>query len=313
MPIDELITVAIPLYNHQNFIEECLDSVVQQGVQNVELILLDDGSKDDGYGVACRWLERNQQHFKRTLFQTQPNAGITRTMDRLICWAEGQFILLVASDDVLLPGSIASRLAFFEDDRVNAVFGDAIPIDETGRVLGRSAIGGLGCKGAREALKDPRTVFWELLFRWNVYGSILMCRRSSLVSSSGASILNLGLYAEDMQLYYGFAARGSLRYLDAPVAKYRMHVGSTCRSPEHDAKIRENIFQSREHALQTVSGLKYLLLRLQMMTYYRKRGGLSGLLLKPLVLGSYGLLELSRMIYDWSRIVFLKQVRIKEN
>jgi glycosyltransferase involved in cell wall biosynthesis len=310
MLTEGLITIAVPLYNHGKFIETCLDSVLGQGLSDIELLLLDDGSKDDGYAIACRWEEKNRHHFKRTVFRTQANAGITRTMDQLIRWAEGKYVLLVASDDALVPDSIVSRLGYFEDEKVSAVFGDAIPIDENGQILGKSAIGELGLKAAREALRDPRTICWELIFRWNVYGSVLMCRREALMADGGRSVLDLRLYGEDMQLYYRFSSQNTLRYLDRPVALYRVHAGSTCRSPENEHKIRENMYLSRRHAMRSIKGWKCWILRLQMMTYFRTQDGLSGWVLKPFVLCAYGMLLVSRVGYDLARKWLLGQKKV---
>jgi glycosyltransferase involved in cell wall biosynthesis len=309
MRTDDLITVAIPLYNHEEFIEECLNSILSQGISSIELLLLDDGSKDDGYEIACRWEEQNRVHFERTLFKTQTNAGITRTIDQLIQLANGRFILFVASDDVLLPGSIISRLELFEDERVNAVFGDAIPIDENGRVLAESAISNLGVKASRVALSDPRTLLWELVFRWNIYGSVNFFRRNSLLSGCGRSVLDLGLYSEDMQLYYMFAAMNSLRYLDLPVSLYRMHSGSTCRSEANDHLIRKNIYQSRRVALHHITGMLRCIIKLQMITSYRKQCGATKVFLMPIIIGAYGILWAARVFYDLFRLVVLKQKR----
>jgi glycosyltransferase involved in cell wall biosynthesis len=305
--MEGVVSVVIPLYNHQHYIEESLNSVLAQGLPNIELLLLDDGSRDDGFAVACRWNERHRDRFVQTHFETQPNAGITRTIDCLIRLATGEFVLLLASDDVLLPDCISQRLRVLNDEKVSAVFGDAIPINEAGKEMGKSAISELGLKSSRAALKDPKTLFWELIFRWNVYGSGLICRRSALISESGGSALNTELYSEDMQLLYRFAAQGTLRFLDDQGALYRVHLGSTCRSAENEKKIRRNIYQSRKFALADVSGPKRWMIQLQMLTFFRSIGGVKGILLMPIVLCSYGLLWIAKFIYDLSRIHLLKQ------
>lgn len=308
-----LTTIAIPLYNHAAFIESCLDGVLAQNLTNIELLLIDDGSIDDGFLIATAWEARHKNRFTRTWFTQQVNAGITRTMDRLIQQSRGQFILLLASDDVLLPGSVEKRLAELQDSSVTAVFGDAIPIDDSGRVIGKSAIHGLGVPASRDALLDPRTILWELIFRWNVYGSVLLCRRTALVAANGESVLKTGIYSEDMQLYYRLAAQGVLRYIGEPVAQYRIHVTNTSRTPENLSKLRRNIFESRNHSAKFMPFLPRLVVKLQAFTYLRWRGGAIRFISMPLVAFAYLCIFSARAIYDGYRRKILGQERVPIN
>jgi len=306
---NEFVSVIIPLYNHERFVDECLDSVLEQDLPNIELLLLDDGSTDNGFDVACRWKERHGHKFVRIYFDQQTNSGITQTFDRLIRRSTGRFIMILASDDALLPGSIIQRLELFRDKSVMAVFGDAIPIDDVGNVLGKSAIGELGEPCAREALSDPRTLPWELIFRWNIYGSVLLCRREALVANDGSSVLNLNIYSEDMQLYLRFGAQGSLRYLDKPVAKYRVHLTNTSGIPENVSKVRRGIYLSRKHSLNGMPWLRRTIVSFQAFTYYRWRKGLRARLALPLVALSYACILSARLFYDFYRKTILRQAR----
>lgn len=301
------VSILIPLYNHAAYVEQCLDSILEQGLENVELLLLDDGSKDNGFQVACDWKARNGHHFKKIDFQRQENAGITRTFDRLITKSTGDFILIVASDDALLPSSIAQRLLVMKDDSVMGVFGDAQPIDEAGKSLGCSAIGELGNPANRQALSDPRTVHWEMIFRWNVYGSVLMLRRSAIVMPDGKSRLNLEIYSEDMQLYYMLGSQGTLRYLDKPVSLYRVHAASASHSIENLAKLRANVYHSRLNALAGMPCLPAAVVRLQSWTYYRWNRSGAALFMLPVVVVAYTGIWLARTFYDFYRRTFLGQ------
>lgn len=304
---EPLVTIAIPLYNHASFIEACLDGVLAQELPNAELLLIDDGSRDEGFRLAKDWEAIHGGRFVRTWMERQPNAGITPTMDRLIRQSRGDFVIAVASDDILLPGSVLKRLPFFKDPEVLAVFGDAIPIDESGHCLGESAIAGLGHPAMRTALADSRTILWELIFRWNVYGSVLMCRRAALTQDDGTSVLKTDIYSEDMQLYYRFGALGGLRYLDEPVALYRIHPANTHRTPENLDLLRRNIHESRKASSLHMSTAYWLVVRIQAFTYFRWRPGWSGILLKPMVAFAYGGLFGARLVYDAYRWLVLRQ------
>lgn len=306
---NELVSVVIPLYNHERYIKECLDSVLAQDIPNIELLLIDDGSTDKGFDIACRWKETHGHRFVRIEFHRQANAGITHTFDRLLRKSTGRFILILASDDALLADSIAQRLNLLKEDSVMAVFGDAIPIDDEGGVLGKSAIGELGEPSSRDALSDPRTLLWELIFRWNIYGSVLLCRREVLLNADGSSVLNLNIYSEDMQLYYRLASQGSLRYLDKPVAKYRLHSANTSGLAENVSKLRNCIYQSRRHSLNNMPWLPRIIVSQQAFTYHRWRRGLWARLALPLVAFSYAGILSARLFYDFYRKSILGQKR----
>lgn len=303
-----LTSVLIPLYNHAPYIEECLDSILAQDAANIELILIDDGSSDDGFIVAQRWKDAHGHRFARIDFERQTNAGITQTFDRLLRKSTGSVILVVASDDALLPNSIAMRLDLLLQPGVMAVFGDAIPIDGQGKVTGTSAIGEIGRPSSRAALADPRTLPWELIYRWNVYGSVLMCRREGILKSDGSSVLNLDIFSEDMQLYYLLGSRGTLRYLNQPVAKYRVHGTNTSHTPANVEKLRTNIYHSRKHAMIGMPMMRRIVVGLQAMTYHRWGKTLRARLSLPLVAASYAGILASRIAYDAYRTRILGQV-----
>ena len=305
----QLTSVLIPLYNHAAYIAECLDGVLQQDPANTELLLIDDGSSDNGFQVAQQWKEAHGNRFSRIEFERQENAGITKTFDRLLRKSTGSVIAVVASDDVLLPGSIAARLSLLNEPGVMAVFGDAIPIDAESRVTGASAIGELGKPSSRMALCDPRTLPWELIFRWNVYGSVLMCRREGILKPDGSSVLNLEIFSEDMQLYYLLSSKNALRYLNQPVAKYRVHTTNTSHTQSNVLKLRKNIYHSRKYAMIGMPIWRRAVVGMQAFTYNRWRDGLASRLLLPFVAAAYGGILGARIVYDFYRTKILGQTQ----
>ena len=305
----QLTSVLIPLYNHALYIEECLDSILAQGPENIELILIDDGSSDDGFTVASAWKEKHGHRFARVEFERQLNAGITTTFDRLIRRSTGSAIMIVASDDVLLPESISKRLKLLYQPGVTAVFGDAIPIDGESRVTGKSAIAELGRPSSRAALTDIRTLPWELIFRWNVYGSVLICRREALLNPDGSSVLNLEIFCEDMQLYYSLSSKGTLRYFNEPVAQYRVHGSNTCFSEANIAKLRKSGYEAQRYAMLTMPKWRRAVVAMQAFKFHRWDKRLRGRLIFPLVAGAHVGVLIARSLYDFYRTRVLKQTR----
>jgi glycosyltransferase involved in cell wall biosynthesis len=136
-----LVSIIVPLYNHARYIEATLESFANEGYANLEIVIIDDGSKDNSIEIAQAWFARHPNTFSNVFLERQENAGITKTLNRLVARANGEFITMVASDDLLLPGGIQTRLKALErrPDWL-AVFGDATVIDEQGIQTATSAL-----------------------------------------------------------------------------------------------------------------------------------------------------------------------------
>jgi alpha-1,3-rhamnosyltransferase len=134
-----LVSVLIPSYNHDRFIAETIETVCAQTHQPLELIVVDDGSTDGTASVVESVAPDARRRLDRFVFvQQRANRGITRTLNRALREARGEFVAVVGSDDVCLPCEY-ERLVdapAWANARTAAVFGDAIFIDEHGRRVG---------------------------------------------------------------------------------------------------------------------------------------------------------------------------------
>lgn len=98
----ELVSVVIPVYNVENYLEECLDSVINQSYENLEILLIDDGSTDRSGAICDAYAEKDQRikvcHLK--------NGGVSAARNYGIEKAEGAYLLFVDSDDCIHPDLI---------------------------------------------------------------------------------------------------------------------------------------------------------------------------------------------------------------
>ena len=97
--MDELVSVIIPVYNRQKYIEECVQSIFDSSYSNFEIIIIDDGSTDCTLEI-CRELEKQQSSVR--LLETE-HAGVSAARNAGIDAAQGEYILFVDSDDVIHP------------------------------------------------------------------------------------------------------------------------------------------------------------------------------------------------------------------
>lgn len=91
-----LFSVIVPVYNAERSIERCVESICKSGGDEVEVVLVDDGSNDASY-VKCLGLAETYTQVK--VFQNEKNSGVSRTRNRAIEKAIGEYLLFVDSDD----------------------------------------------------------------------------------------------------------------------------------------------------------------------------------------------------------------------
>lgn len=99
------VSVIIPCYNASAFIGECLESILQQDHADLEVICVDDGSKDDTAAVIRRIAETAPRGKIIRLIQ-QPNGGATAARNHGLRESSGEYIQFMDADDVLMPRKI---------------------------------------------------------------------------------------------------------------------------------------------------------------------------------------------------------------
>ncbi len=96
--MDDLISVIVPAYNAESFIERCLNSIINQTYQNLEIICIDDGSTDNTAGVVRRIADPRLKFIEQ-----EQNCGISLTRNHGIELARGKYIGFIDSDDFIDP------------------------------------------------------------------------------------------------------------------------------------------------------------------------------------------------------------------
>ena len=94
-----LISIIVPIYNSEKYIKKCLDSIIAQTYSNLEIILVDDGSTDNSYGICKDY----QQKDDRIILLQQKNSGVSMARNYGLKVAKGEYIGFVDSDDYIEP------------------------------------------------------------------------------------------------------------------------------------------------------------------------------------------------------------------
>jgi glycosyltransferase involved in cell wall biosynthesis len=111
-----LVSICVPSYNHAQYLPATLDSALAQTYPNIEIIVLDDGSKDGSLAVARDYEERFPGRIKVYTHEGGANLGISRTVNAAFAHSKGKYWMGLPSDDILYPEKIEKQVAFLEEN-----------------------------------------------------------------------------------------------------------------------------------------------------------------------------------------------------
>jgi glycosyltransferase involved in cell wall biosynthesis len=205
-----LVSVIIPCYNHENYVEQCVLSVINQTYKNIQLIVIDDGSKDNSNQVLTAL--SSQYHFT---YEHRLNHGLTKTLNYAIKkYAAGKYIAVIASDDYWELDKIGKQVTFMEThEDYGMCCGMAKIVDGDNNL--RGIIG--------KNIKDADLTLDNLLLVNKVPALTAMYKRDAFLKLNG---YDEDLYFEDWNLWLKIAQHYKIGIIREILGYYRLHEGN---------------------------------------------------------------------------------------
>lgn len=205
-----LVSVIIPSFNSGAYVLAAIESVLQQTYSPIEIIVIDDGSRDRTRDVLDSLIAANRIHYHH-----QTNRGLSAARNVGIRIAKGKYIQFLDADDVILPTKIEKQVKILESSAVPSIAGSDFRFFDQSDVS--NLYGGDLLKGSFplrdvERLFEFETVIHRWLFPADVFDSYPVFEE------------NMPGAAEDWLVLWKLAAQGTrFIYLDEPLALYRRH------------------------------------------------------------------------------------------
>ncbi|NQN51118.1 glycosyltransferase family 2 protein [Streptococcus suis] len=130
-----LVSVIIPMYNATLFIEETIQTVLQQTYSNTEIIVVDDCSTDTSYEVVSQLCQRYQNIF---LLQNKKNSGVGISRNVGVAKATGRYICFLDADDLWLPTKLEKQVKFMQESGHAFTFTSYEFADENGILINKT-------------------------------------------------------------------------------------------------------------------------------------------------------------------------------
>lgn len=262
-----LISVIIPAYNHEHYVQQTIRSIIVQSYDNIELIVIDDGSKDKTWEKIQELRNECEARFQRVVFLTQPNMGTCGTLNRLMDLAKGDYVFLIASDDIALPMVLETELNALEaDPQCVLAVGDNAFIDSQGRVCfwdlrqcciyekNKAAFLTFG-----DAIEDtlPFTLDSDEFGRYRNLNHVNHIPNGYLIR--GSTLRQIERFTEetpleDLWLMMQLAKFGSMKYLPQVLCQYRWHSNNHASQRKHMRHMTaQTIRHEDKYCIQNIS------------------------------------------------------------
>lgn len=203
-----LVTVAVPCYNHEKFVVQCIESIIAQTYKNIELVVVDDGSVDCSPDVLRNLMQK--YNFKLIL---QKNQGLPKTINIILKQhTNGKYFSLCASDDYWLPDKIEKQVAFMEANRFYpACYGKTFYVDEYSNILQRQDMN-------NDILKSG--YLFDDIFLFKIHQPVNYMYRTSIFNEVG--YFNESILAEDYYMNLKISSKYTIGFLDEYLSFYRV-------------------------------------------------------------------------------------------
>jgi len=131
--MNKKLSVIIPVYNTSKYIEKCLNSILNQYMNDIELIIVNDGSTDNSEEIITKWIDEYKDKIEVKYFKKE-NGGLSSARNFGVKHATGEYITFVDSDDYLDP-QIYQHLEKYMEDKVELIKFKMSTVDENGKII----------------------------------------------------------------------------------------------------------------------------------------------------------------------------------
>jgi glycosyltransferase involved in cell wall biosynthesis len=236
-----LVSVIVASYNHAEFLEQRMDSLISQTYQDIEILVIDDCSTDNSVEI----LHRYESHPKVRLIIREKNSGWVAVSNQGVELSFGEFIIFANCDDACEPEMIQCLVAGMQAHKTAGIsYCRSLMIDEAGNQFG-----------------DDYSIR-ERAFRIKCYSDVLLTQKEMsrfLLNSCVIPNLSAALFRKeyftsasgfasdyrvcsDWDLFFRMAARYDVAYIAAPMNRFRQHE-TTIRSSTKDRVIYEEVIR----------------------------------------------------------------------
>lgn len=217
------ISIVLTSYNYEQYISECIQSVINQTYTNWEMIIVDDASTDNSVSIIKDFCQKDNR-IKLFTHPNNENKGLQKTLEYGIKLAETEWITLLESDDILAPDYLEQKTEVIKNNNnINLIFneceifGDKKRIERISRSMKRT-------NKKLSKKKYPANMFYDFYCDNNIFTfSSVTAKKSDLLKTDFNTPIDCLL---DWWIYIQLAHLNNFYYIPSKLTKWRLHPSS---------------------------------------------------------------------------------------
>ena len=263
-----LVTISIPIYNCENHIINCLQSIVLQSYQNLEILLVDDWGNDNSRELVEEFIHQHPD-FNFKILKNDKNSGLSVVRNVGIDNAQGKYIFFLDSDDEITPNCIAKMVDAAEREQVQMVCGNV----KTIRLETKEEVDAFQLSITNRKLMGNEEIFENFINRkfpvpsWNKLILLDFLKQNNLYFKEG-------LFAQDdLQTFLTVLRLQSVYFLKENTYIYYLHDGSVIhnRNRKHFENWNTIISEINQSFYREKSKKRRLQLKKYIITYKEEK------------------------------------------
>lgn len=256
--MDTLVSVCIPAYNNEGYIKDTIESVLHQTYQNIEVVVVDDCSRDHTVDVV-----KSIEDPRIKLYCNEKNLGMTGNWNRCLELANGEFVKLICADDMIDRNAIELEAkAMQEHPTANLVESDTRLVDINGKKTGAFK------RYPKSGLVDGKKLARKSLILKNFYGAPVnnLIRKSALEKTGGFD--PKFTYILDFDLWVSLSCTGDVYIIHKLLNSFRVRNDSNTGmliGEKRDIYVAEHRRLVEKHAKTDVTSMHAFDIQLSML------------------------------------------------
>lgn len=207
MKNNPLVSVVMPVYNSEKYVETALDSILNQTYSNFEFIIIDDCSSDKTFEILESYKKKDR---RIVLNRNKKNIGVTKSLNKALELAKGKYIIRMDADDWAFPERFELQIELMENNPKVVVSGAYIEICDSK----------LRTKYIRRYNLDDTSIR-KHLFRYSPFAHPVTIWKAEIMKKEKYNeAINV---SQDYELYFRIGKIGKFMNLAKPLLKLRMH------------------------------------------------------------------------------------------
>jgi glycosyltransferase involved in cell wall biosynthesis len=217
--MEQKVSIIIPCYNGEKFVDRCFESLLNQTYDRVEVIVVDDGSTDHSRELIASYQQSFNKRGYELNYQYQENQGAGGAVNSGLKYFTGTFFTLFDIDDVMMPLSIEKKVDFllkhpgFDLVRTNGYYVNNDHLDKP-----------IGLFVVDEREKNNQAIFADLLTgKTNNWAGTYLIRSSAFLKQVPNRDIYVTRYGQNLQILLPVSYYGKSGFIDEPLVKYVKH------------------------------------------------------------------------------------------